>query len=510
MALPLKLERSAYQSGIREVLNTLFRHKWSITLVGLLIVAITAALALFLPEIYASEAKILVKFGRETLIVDPAASIAGPRTGSGGTSLTQQVQTQVQILTSHYLAEQVVDSLGSERFLQPAGMDLTSAKAVRVSDEAGVLADRDRAIRVFLDALNAKAAENTSLINVVYESPDPALAHDALDALMGLFLEQHIQIHAFQASPEFFQAQTDTAKERLLEKEEALSQFREEHRLADDLAAQQEALNQQIADLKTSVADARTEAEFARVRVRGLENAIANRSATTELTRTTGQVNATLETLKEQRVTLARELEELRELYPEQHRLITSAESQLSVIDGAIKKESPTVTTVTTGVDQNYETLRYELDVERTRAASTQARLNILEQELTAREAEFQNLIKVTAQMEDLRREVALLQDEYLDYRETLHRAEVNQALDRDKVSSVRVVQAATLPLAPIRPNKVQLLIMGCVLGVVGGLGFAFMRDFLDTSLKTSEDVVQHLGVPVLASITKQDFQSCT
>jgi uncharacterized protein involved in exopolysaccharide biosynthesis len=506
----LKIDRSAYQRGMREALSTLFRHKWGIVIVTLLVIAGAVTMALFLPAIYDSEAKILVKFGRETLIVDPAASIAGPRTGSGGTSLMQQVHTQEQILTSHYLAEQVVDQLGPESFAPQDRGGMSGLTAGQDSTDEAALTARDRAIRQFMDNLSARAAEDTSLINVVYESTDPNLAHDALNALLNLYLDQHVKIHAFEASPEFFQAQTDTARKRLLEKEQTLSRFREDNGLADDLAAQQQALNEQIAALKTDVADARTEAEFTRVRVAGLERALENRTPVTELTRTTGQINATLEALKDQKVSIARELEELRELYPEGHRLINVAESQLEVIEGAIHRENPTLTTVTTGVDQNYETLRYELDMERTRATSAQARREIMEQELAARQKEFRDLIAVAAQMEDLQREVKLLQEEYLDYRETLHRAEVNKALDRDKVTSVRIVQAATLPLTPVRPNKVQLVLLGCVLGVAGGLGYAFMRDFLDTSLKTSEDVVQHLAVPVLASITRRDFLSCT
>jgi len=52
-------------------------------------------------------------------------------------------------------------------------------------------------------------------------------------------------------------------------------------------------------------------------------------------------------------------------------------------------------------------------------------------------------------------------------------------------------------------PNKPLNLILGAVLGLAFGLGIAFMLEFMDTSVKSIEDVERYLKVPVLAVIPK-------
>ncbi|MCK4597677.1 hypothetical protein KAU04_06535, partial [bacterium] len=78
--------------------------------------------------------------------------------------------------------------------------------------------------------------------------------------------------------------------------------------------------------------------------------------------------------------------------------------------------------------------------------------------------------------------------------------AKVSEASDR-RIANVSVISPATLPIRPIRPQKAMLLIVGCLMGLIGGFGLAFVTEYLDHSLKTSEDVEHYLNLPVLACI---------
>ena len=53
------------------------------------------------------------------------------------------------------------------------------------------------------------------------------------------------------------------------------------------------------------------------------------------------------------------------------------------------------------------------------------------------------------------------------------------------------------------KPNTKLQLLLGAVLGLILGIGFAFFLEYLDTSVKTLDDVERYLGVPVLAVIPK-------
>ena len=61
----------------------------------------------------------------------------------------------------------------------------------------------------------------------------------------------------------------------------------------------------------------------------------------------------------------------------------------------------------------------------------------------------------------------------------------------------------AVAPTNPSRPRHILHLILGAILGLAFGVGLAFLLEYLDTSVKTLDDVEKFLGVPVLAVIPK-------
>ena len=66
------------------------------------------------------------------------------------------------------------------------------------------------------------------------------------------------------------------------------------------------------------------------------------------------------------------------------------------------------------------------------------------------------------------------------------------------KVNNIRVVEAAAEPGAPIRPRVSVNVVSGAAAGSALGLVFAWVREQLDNSLKTPDDLEQRLGVTFL------------
>ncbi len=84
--------------------------------------------------------------------------------------------------------------------------------------------------------------------------------------------------------------------------------------------------------------------------------------------------------------------------------------------------------------------------------------------------------------------------------RETFLKTSVNELLPR---LPIEVHEVAKPDTSPARPNVPLLLSIGAGLGLILGLILAFFLEYLDTSVKTLDDVERYLGVPVLAVIPK-------
>ena len=71
--------------------------------------------------------------------------------------------------------------------------------------------------------------------------------------------------------------------------------------------------------------------------------------------------------------------------------------------------------------------------------------------------------------------------------------------------SNIRIVEIASTPIDPVKPNKKKNLLLSIILGVFGGVGLAFFLEYLDQTVRTEEDVQDLLGLPVLSVIPVAD-----
>ncbi len=69
------------------------------------------------------------------------------------------------------------------------------------------------------------------------------------------------------------------------------------------------------------------------------------------------------------------------------------------------------------------------------------------------------------------------------------------------KTMMVTLVDPAEANLKPVRPNKPLNIALGIIIGLVVGVGLAFFIEYLDTSVKTIDDVERTLQAPVLGVI---------
>ena len=85
------------------------------------------------------------------------------------------------------------------------------------------------------------------------------------------------------------------------------------------------------------------------------------------------------------------------------------------------------------------------------------------------------------------------------EYQRELENLAVSTELARTSGSTL--IDAAAPPGAPFEPNPTRTVTLALVVGLLIGLGAAFLVDYLDTSVRDEEDLVHATGLPNLATI---------
>lgn len=74
------------------------------------------------------------------------------------------------------------------------------------------------------------------------------------------------------------------------------------------------------------------------------------------------------------------------------------------------------------------------------------------------------------------------------------------------KPDNLKISASAQTPMSPIGPNRNRNILVALLISLAAGIGLAFLLDYLDDSVKTSDDVGRYLGLPTLALIPHQSL----
>ncbi len=495
------------QSSLRDILTIIFRNNSKIVLFFLFVVGATVIATLLMPNVYQSDAVLLIRIGRQSVAADP--SVIGP-TLPVNQDRENEINSELAILKSNVLAEKAVEILGATSILK--GQPGQTAK---VTEKIKI-----KAMATFLKNITVTVNKKSNIINVSYESTNPEFAQTCLETLIELYLEHHIQVHSSQASPGFFEQQAATILTQLKDKEDELQAFKTKNNITS-LKLQKEKLQEQISNLQIEIGGGSINAPIegalaqisaTRARIAELEKTLKTHptqiDTRTVSTQTIGGVSTN--DIKRRLLDLQLKEVDLMARYPDDYRPLQNVREQIRIAQKAVANENEVSSQVFREVDPNYLQLKLELDNLRIALQGHIARKDSLMREMAERKRDLTNLSSIDVAVTRLEHEIELLRKEYTQYRENLLRANINSALDKGKISNVNIVEPPSLPFKPIKPKIFLNIALGIFFGLFGGVGLAFIMDYFDDSLKSIEDVKRRLGLPVLASISESEFEACT
>jgi succinoglycan biosynthesis transport protein ExoP len=460
-------ELSPREPHLYDYLLILRKHQWLILSFMLAVVTIVAIATFRMQPVYVATARI--EIDRENANILP---FQGADSYDYMMDLDNYIETQSKILTSETLALQTIRNGGltaRPEFSSPSG----PSEAVAI----GSLANQKRPPELgeFLGSLSVKRVPSSRLMDVSFESTDPQLAARIVNAHINTYIEQNFRSKyesTTQAST-WLADQLGELKIKVQKSEDARIAYERQNQIwtLDD---KQNITSQRLADVNKEL----TEAQSERMRKESLYEFAksGNLDAVPQVQGSAGLADL----IKKQSDASAQYTDELSQYGPNFPR-VQRLQTQLKELDDRIEKEKKKIVDV---LESDYREARQ--------------REELLTKALDQQKAETNQMAEKLVEYNILKREAEANKTLYEGLMTKLKETAISQGL---RSSNIRVVDPAMIPSTPARPAKTRNVTLAFLVGLVGGIGLALMREYLDNTVKTPDDIETLARLPSLAVV---------
>lgn len=426
----------------------------------------------------------------------PCLGVSDKERVAGTSMMWLFYETQYEILRSRTIAEEVIDRLqlaedpnfAPQRQTAPEasaepwfGIDWRDWIPERWREAQGGADDNNQRRAELVEQLQRNlvisGGKRSKIIQLSFDARDPALAARVANAVAAAYINfnTHARRSEAQENTAFLDNQLEELRARMEESEKKLQDYRRREGLLDSASADK-LVASRLAGLTSELVRAQSQRSEAEIRYEQVKGIGAKRGNYESL----GPVlqNALVLTLKEEYARLGRRVSELSERYGPKHPKMIAAESDLKEARRRLDQE----------IDKVVDSVRKEHEV----AAAQERRIGQL---VEKHKAEIRGLRGKEFQLSNLEREVENSRRVYETFLAQLQETDVKGDYD---VSNIRVVDPATPPVGPVKPRKARIIAASLVFGVFLGIGLAFLRERLDDSFHTGEEVEERLQLPLL------------
>jgi polysaccharide biosynthesis transport protein len=445
------------------------KRRWMIAAFALVVLASAAFKTFTATPIYTAKGTLLIEQEPNILTFQEILKIESFQ--------DDYYQTQYKLLQSYPLAERAVEKLGLAEKKARALNARPKNKNGRSVDPKNPAFKRELA-ESMMRAIKVSPIRQTRLVDVAYSDPDPNAAADTVNALFNAFVDLNVEaryIAAEQAS-EFLANQIKTIKNEIEISQQQLQKYGAEKNIVA-LSDKETTTIEKLAALNNAL----TEATIERVKKETYYNEVKNLSAD-NIPETVG--NQLIQRLRETYVGLSRDYQKKAETYKPDYPEMVRIKSELDTTRKALETETQRFIK---GTYSDYlAALRRE--------ESLTDVFNRQKQEALQLDS---NAIAYNSLKNEINNKKNLLESLMTRQSETGVSAQIRGL----RTSNVRVVDPARVPIVPSSPNKRLNLLLALFLGLFGGIGLAFLVEYLDNSVKTSEDIQRYAKLPTLGIV---------
>src|SRR2546425_3031071 len=460
-------ELSPREPHLYDYLLILRKHQWLILSFMLAVVTIVAIATFRMQPVYVATAR--VEIDRENANILP---FQGADSYDYMVDSENYIETQAKILTSETLVLQTIRDSGLT-----ARPEFSVGGGPSEAVASGSLANRTRPpeLAEFLGSLSVRRVPNSRLMDVSFESTNPQLAARIVNAHIATYVEQNFRskYESTTHASDWLADQLNDFKIKVQRSEDARIAYERQNQIwtLDD---KQNMTTQRLGDINRQFTDAQSERmkkeslyEFAKAGDLDAVPQVQSNAALTDL-------------LKKQRDSSAEYTDALAQYgpnFPKVQRLKT----ELKDIEDSIEKEKRKVLEV---LESDYREARQ--------------RETLLSEALDQAKVEANQMSEKLVEYNILKREAEANKALYEGLMTKLKETAISASL---RSSNIRVVDPAMIPSTPSRPAKTRNVALAFLVGLVGGIGLALMREYLDNTVKTPDDVESLSRLPSLAVV---------
>jgi Mrp family chromosome partitioning ATPase/uncharacterized protein involved in exopolysaccharide biosynthesis len=487
--------------NIGDIYHVLFRHKWKILLIWAIGLVTTAVLWFAWPVPYQSDVKLLVKYVNIMESPNPSGSDLNMKVPTLGAEAI--INSQLQILESLDLAQQVADTVGPAKILAKYGGGTNQFQAASVVK----------------NGLKTELTEGSGVIRVIFQHPDRELVQPMLSQLLTSYFKRYGEIYNGQGMlDEPLRRQKDELRATLTQTEQELRKEKDKGGIKSPDDLKNKYLELSLIHQAMFAADVE------------LADCQAALNAMMRLAPSNSLADASLE------MTNTPPPEKISKNYRLICKVLESNENQLqTLLTEGSKPESGPVKFVQKAID-DYQKRKEDLEKQypqliqmrpapattdpneqpivsraaifekTTRLTGLQNRTNVLSQQLAGVLEQIKRAEDSEARVRQLESDREQ-QQKNLDYISlSLQRATYDEALSVGRNFNISPIQSPTPPSQD--RTKLFKVVRGMALGTLaGGLALAFLLEmFLDRSFKRPIEVEAKLGLPLLLSIPETNL----
>jgi succinoglycan biosynthesis transport protein ExoP len=350
-----------------------------------------------------------------------------------------------------------------------------------LSETAAKQREREAVVDAFLENVSAQTVEMSRVIQVEFTSTDPGKAALIANALADAYINQQLQAQyeAIRRTMSWLTDRVDALRKEVRDADQAVEKFRTESGLLQG-ARGERLSDQQISELSSQLMLARSRRAESEARLSQMRS-LARSDAMASLAEV---VNSPLiSTLITQETEVKRKIAQLSEEYGSRHPLLINAKAELQDLRAKIDLE----------VKRIVQSLQNEISVASAREQSLQRSLDQFGSRLSK-----SNSDEVT--LRALERDADAARSTLETFLQQAHQLNAQDTL-RAQQPDVTLISYAPVPSEPSFPKRKLLVALAVVVSGLIAIVLVLVIEQLDVGFRSSEQLEQAFGIPVLGSI---------